>query len=51
VIDQSFFFIEENIDPKTAREKASIVVITVIGGEMTAKQIEMEFKNIVSVNL
>uniref|UniRef100_K4AIT4 DUF4283 domain-containing protein n=1 Tax=Setaria italica TaxID=4555 RepID=K4AIT4_SETIT len=48
---KSYFFVEENIDSKTAREKASTTVITVISGELTAKQLEMEFRNIISGNL
>jgi len=44
----SFFFIDENIDTKTSKEKACFAVITVVKGELSAKQIEAEFKSIVS---
>jgi hypothetical protein len=48
VSDQSFFYMDEHIDPKAAKEKASVALITVINGELTAKQIEMEFHNVLS---
>ncbi|CAL4952032.1 unnamed protein product [Urochloa decumbens] len=48
VIDQSFFYIDEHIDHKAARDKASTAIITVLKGEITARQIEAEFRNIVS---
>jgi hypothetical protein len=48
VPNQSFFYIEEHIDQKAQRERASTAIITVIDGELTAKQIELEFKNILS---
>lgn len=48
VPNQSFFFIEEHTDQKAQRERASTAIVTVIEGELTAKQIEMEFKNILS---
>ncbi|RLN12752.1 hypothetical protein C2845_PM09G07180 [Panicum miliaceum] len=48
VPDQSFFFIDEHIDHKAAKEKASVALITVINGELTARQIEMEFQNVLS---
>ena len=47
VTRQSFFHIEENIDPKSTKEKASIAVITVVRGELSAKMIENEFKRLV----
>ena len=48
VPNQSFFYIDESIDPKAVREKASTSIITVKRGELTAKQIENEFKSVVS---
>lgn len=48
VTNQSFFFIDENIDPKVSREKASTAIITMVSGEATAKQIESVFKSVVS---
>jgi hypothetical protein len=51
VIDHSFFFIEEKIDPRAYKEKASSAMITVIEGEANAKQIESEFMNIVDKNV
>lgn len=47
VEDQSFFYIEECIDPRVVKEKASTAVITVVSGMVTAKQIEMEFMNLI----
>lgn len=43
VEDQSFFFIEECIDPRVAREKENIAVIHAVQGHVTAKQIEQQF--------
>jgi rubredoxin len=40
VTNQSFFYIDENIDPKASREKASTAIITVSRGVLTSKQIE-----------
>jgi predicted nucleotide-binding protein (sugar kinase/HSP70/actin superfamily) len=48
VHNQSFFYIEEQIDQKITRDRASMVIITVIRGELTAKQLEMEFTSIIS---
>ena len=48
VPDQSFFHIDEHIDQKTSRDRSSTAIITVVRGELTAKQIELEFRNIVS---
>ncbi|CAN6296870.1 unnamed protein product [Urochloa humidicola] len=48
VPDQSFFFIEEQIDPKVLKERSSIAIITIANGEIIARQIEQEFKNILS---
>jgi predicted nucleotide-binding protein (sugar kinase/HSP70/actin superfamily) len=48
VHNQSFFFIDEQIDQRVLRERASLAIITVIKGELSAKQLEMEFRNIIS---
>jgi len=48
VPDQSFFHIDERIDQKTSRDRSSTAIITVVRGELTAKQIELEFRNIVN---
>jgi hypothetical protein len=47
VEEQSFFYIEECIDPRVALEKASTAIITVISGSINAKQIEYEFLNLI----
>ena len=47
VEDQSFFFIDELIDSRVAREKACTVVMTVVTGSVNAKQIEHEFMNLI----
>ena len=39
----AFFFIEECIDPRVAREKENIAVIHAVQGRATAKQIEQQF--------
>jgi len=46
VEDQSFFFIEEDIDPRMAREKECTVVITITAGQETEKDIERQFVNV-----
>lgn len=43
VDDQSFFFMEECIDPRMAKEKEIIGVISILEGQATAKQIEQQF--------
>ena len=48
VTKQSFFFIDENIDPKASKDKASTAIISVVKGNLTAKMIENEFKRLVS---
>ncbi|WVZ71628.1 hypothetical protein U9M48_020195 [Paspalum notatum var. saurae] len=48
VAGQSFFYIEESIDSRASKEKASTAVISVVSGSATAKQIETEFKNLTS---
>jgi hypothetical protein len=50
VEEQSFFLIEECIDPRVAIEKASIAVIKVIEGNANAKQIEFEFMNLIGAD-
>jgi hypothetical protein len=50
VEDHSFFFIDECIDPSVAKEKSSTTVITIMRGVVNAKQIEMEFMNLVGVD-
>ena len=47
VEDQSFFYIDECIDPRVAREKSSTAVISVVSGDVNAKLIEMEFTNLI----
>lgn len=47
VEDQSFFFIEEDIDPRMAREKDTTAVVSIVKGKASGKDIEMEFKNII----
>lgn len=46
VEDQSFFFIDELIDPRVTREKDCTAVITILTGQATGKDIEREFMNI-----
>ena len=46
VEDQSFFFIDENIDPRLAREKDSTAIISILEGHATGKHIEQVFMNI-----
>ena len=48
VLDQSFFYIDEHIDHKAAKDKASVALITIVNGTLTAKQIELEFQNVLS---
>jgi hypothetical protein len=50
VEDQSFFYIEECIDQRVAQEKASIMVITVVSGTVTAKHIELEFMDLIETD-
>ena len=50
VEDQSFFFIEECIDPRVSKEKECIGVINVLQGHATAKQIEQQFMHLVGSN-
>jgi hypothetical protein len=50
VEDQSFFYIEECIDPHIAREKANTAVITVLSGAVNAKMIEVEFMNLIGTD-
>ena len=48
VPNQSFFFVDEHIDQRVLKEKASTAIITVLNGEISAKQIDMEFTNVLS---
>jgi len=48
VTRQSFFYIDENIDPKASKDKASTAIIIVVRGELSAKMIENEFQRLVS---
>jgi hypothetical protein len=50
VEDQSFFFIEECTDPRVSREKESIVVISIVQGHATRKQVEQELMHVVGSN-
>jgi len=50
VEDQSFFFIDECIDPRVVKEKASTAVISVKQGSVNAKQIELEFMNLIGAD-
>jgi hypothetical protein len=47
VEDHSFFFIKENIDPRMSREREKTVVISILAGQATTKDIEREFRNII----
>ena len=42
-----FFYIEEQVDQRMLREKASTAIISVINGTLSAKEIEAEFRRIV----
>lgn len=46
VEDQSFFFIEECIDPRIAREKESTAIIYILRGNANGKHIEQVFMTI-----
>lgn len=46
VENQSFFFIEECINPRVVREKECSVVFTMLNVQVTSKQIEVEFMNL-----
>lgn len=50
VEDQSFFFIDELVDPRVAREKDSTTIISVMSGQPTSKQIEQEFMGLVGTS-
>lgn len=43
VEEQSFLFIEENIDPRISREKECTAVISILSGQACGKDIEREF--------
>jgi hypothetical protein len=46
----SFFHIDEVIDPKIAREKASTIVISVVKGRATTQEIEHLFMNLLGAD-
>lgn len=46
-VENQSFYIDECIDPWVAKEKASTAVISVVSGSVNAKQIEMEFMNLI----
>lgn len=48
--DQSFFYIEECIDPRVAHEKSSTAVISVVSGSVNPSLIEMEFSNLIGTD-
>lgn len=48
VHNQSFFYIDEHIDQRVIRHRASLAIITVIRGVLTAKELEMEFRSILN---
>lgn len=48
VHNQSIFFIDEHIDQRVLRDRASLVIITIIRGVMSTKELEMEFNNIIN---
>lgn len=50
VEEQSFFFIEECIDPRVSKEKECIGVINIIQGHASGKQIEQQFMYLVGSN-
>lgn len=47
---RSFFHIDEIIDSKISRERASITMIMVLLGKVSAKDIEHMFMNLLSAN-
>jgi hypothetical protein len=51
VEDQSFFYIEEKVDNRMIKEKSSTAIITVVQGNVSEKQIELEFMNMLGKNL
>jgi len=50
VEDQSFFFIDECIDSRVVKEKASTALISVKQGAVNAKQVELEFMNLIGAD-
>ena len=48
--ESEFLYIDECIDQRVTQEKASTAVITVISGSMNAKQIELEFMNLIGAD-
>jgi hypothetical protein len=50
-VENQSFYIEENVEPRALKEKASTAVITVIKCEVTAKHIENESRSAVDKNI
>jgi hypothetical protein len=50
VEDQSFFYIDELVDPRIAREKDSTAIISIINGQATSKQMEQEFMGLMGAS-
>lgn len=50
VENQSFFYIDECLDPRVAKENACTVVISVMSGSVNPKQIELEFMNLIGAD-
>jgi hypothetical protein len=50
VEDQCFFYIEECIDPRVAKERACTIVIYVVSGSVNPKQLELKFMNLIDVD-
>jgi hypothetical protein len=50
VEDQSFFYIEECIDPRVAKERACTIVIYVVSGSVNPKHLELKFMNLIDAD-
>jgi len=50
VEDQSFFYIQEIVDPRLARDKDCTAIICVVHGQTSCKQIEQEFMGLVGTS-
>lgn len=50
VEDQSFFYIDECIDARVAKEKSSTTVIIIIRGAVNTEQIKLEFMNLIGAD-
>jgi hypothetical protein len=51
VEDQSFFYIEEIIENRMIKEKASMTIISVVQGAMGERKLEQEFMNMLGKNV